>query len=332
MAAAARKVIGIDVGGTKMLAGVVDKELETYHRTERNMLDLGQGEIVDTIADAVNEARDAEPDVEAVGFGIPCLIDRRSGVAVIAVNLPIADMPFRDIMRERLGLPVFIDNDATVATLAEQRFGAARGADNVVGLTIGTGIGGGLVLDGRLYHGHVGAAAELGHMVIDEDGPPCQGQCPNNGCLEAVASGVAIAREGALAAQQEPESALGSAVADGIEITGELVTDLALDGDEVARMVLGQIGRKLGVGFSNIVNIFDPEVIVVGGGAMKAGDLLLDPAREELRRRALPPGRDLVRIVPAQFGAEAGMLGAALLAIDELRDSAASGAKARRTS
>jgi glucokinase len=332
MAAAARKVIGIDVGGTKLLAGVVDAELEIYHRTQRNMVGLDQGAIVDTIAEAVNEARDAEPDVEAVGFGIPCLIDRRTGVAVIAVNLPIADLPFRDIMRERLGLPVFIDNDATVATLAEQRFGAGRGADNVVGLTIGTGIGGGLVLDGKLYHGHVGAAAELGHMVIDEDGPPCQGQCPNHGCLEAVASGMAIGREGALAAQQEPESALGAAATDGIEITGELVTDLALEGDEVARMVLGQIGRKLGVGLSNIVNIFDPEVIVVGGGAMAAGDLLLDPAREELRRRALPPGRDLVRVVPAQFGPEAGMLGAALLAIDELKDSAAAGAGSRRTS
>jgi glucokinase len=332
MAAAARKVIGIDVGGTKLLAGVVDEELETYHRGHQVVHGLGQGELIDAITDAVNEARDVEPDVEAVGFGIPCLIDRRSGVAVIAVNLPIADLPFRDIMRERLGLPVFIDNDATVATLAEQRFGAARGADNVVGLTIGTGIGGGLVLGGRIYHGHVGAAGELGHMVIDEDGPPCQGQCPNHGCLEAVASGTAIGREGALAAQQEPDSALGAAAADGIEVTGELVTDLALEGDEVARMVLGQIGRKLGVGFSNIVNVFDPEVIVVGGGAMAAGDLLLDPAREELRRRALPPGRDLVRVIAAQFGDDAGMLGAALLAIDELKESAPAGAAARRTS
>ena len=134
-------------------------------------------------------------------------------------------------------------------------------------------------------------------MVVDADGPPCQGQCPNRGCLEAVASGMAIGREGRLAAEQEPDSALGAAVADGLEITGELVTELALEGDEVARMVLGQIGSKLGVGLSNIVNIFDPEVIVVGGGAMAAGDLLLGPAREELRRRALPPGRDLVRVV-----------------------------------
>src|SRR5687768_15695521 len=129
MAAKARKVIGIDIGGTKLLAGVVDQELEVYHRIHRVVQGLDQGALMDTITEAVNEARDAEPDVEAVGFGIPCLIDQRSGVAVIAVNLPIADLPFRDMMRERLGLPVFIDNDANVATLAEQRFGAARGAD-----------------------------------------------------------------------------------------------------------------------------------------------------------------------------------------------------------
>jgi glucokinase len=315
----ARKVIGIDLGGTKLLAGVVDEELEIYERVHRVVTGLNQSEIVDAIVDAVEEARQAAPEVEAVGFGIPCPIDQRTGTAVICVNLPISDLPFRDIMRERIGLPVAVENDSTAAALAEQRFGAAQGAQDVVGLTVGTGIGGGLVLGGKLYSGHVGAGSELGHMVVDSDGPPCQGQCPNRGCLEAVASGTAIGYEGALAAEQDPESALGIAAADGLDITGELVTQVALGGDEVARMVLGQIGRKLGVGLANIVNIFNPEVIVVGGGAMAAGDLLLDPAREELRQRALPPGRDLVRVVAARFGAESGMLGAAVLALDELR-------------
>jgi glucokinase len=155
-------------------------------------------------------------------------------------------------------------------------------------------------------------------MVVDEDGPRCQGQCPNRGCLEAVASGTALGREGKLAAAGEPDSALAKAVQDGLEINGELVTDLALDGDEVARMAIGQIGRKLGVGLSSIVNIFNPEMIVVGGGVMAAGDLLLEPARDEMRRRALPPGRDDVRVVAAQFGSEAGMLGASVFAHDEL--------------
>lgn len=313
-----RKVVGIDLGGSKLLAGVIDEELEVSMRVHRGVQGMGQGEIIDMLTEAVDEAKAADPQIEAVGMGLPCLIDQTTGTAVLAVNLPIANLPFRDIMRERLDLPVFIDNDGNVATLAEQRFGAAKGANDVVGLTIGTGIGGGLVLAGRPYRGHIGAGAELGHMVVDEDGPPCQGQCPNHGCLEAVASGTAIGREGAVAALEEPDSALGAAAADGLTITGELVTDLALDGDEVSRMVLGQIGRQLGVGLANFVNIFNPEVIVVGGGGMRAGDLLLDPAREELRRRALPPGRDQVRVVPAQFGPEAGMLGAALMAFDNL--------------
>ncbi len=150
------------------------------------------------------------PDVEAVGFGIPCLIDQRDGHAVMCVNLPLADVPFRDVMSERLGIPAFIDNDANVTTLVEVQFGAARGARDVVGLTIGTGIGGGLVLGGKLYRGSSGSGAELGHMVIDHNGPRCQGNCPNNGCLEAFASGNAIGREGLEAAEQEPDSELGA--------------------------------------------------------------------------------------------------------------------------
>jgi glucokinase len=240
---------------------------------------------------------------------------------MMAVNLPIMELPFRDMMQEQLGLPVFIDNDANVATLVEQRFGAAEGHDEVIGLTIGTGIGGGIITGGKIYRGHVGAAGELGHMVIDEDGPKCPGNnCPNYGCLEAFASGTAIGREGKLAASQEPDSALSHATEDGLEITGHLVTDLAHEGDELARMVLGHVGRKLGIGLASIVNIFDPEVIVLGGGAMEAGDLLLEPAREEMHRRALPPIRERVEVVRAKFGQEAGMLGAALLAFDGLEE------------
>jgi glucokinase len=160
-------------------------------------------------------------------------------------------------------------------------------------------------------------------MVVDEDGPRCQGNCPNRGCLEAVASGTAIGREGRMAAEEEPDSEVGKALAADQEITGALVTTLALGGDEVSRMVLGHIGRQLGVGLSSISNIFNPEMIVVGGGAMHAGDLLLEPAREELRARGLPPNRDQVQVVPAKFGPEAGMLGAAVMALDELELAAA---------
>jgi glucokinase len=313
-----RKVIGIDIGGTKMLAGVFDEQLEEHDRVHRLVVGQTDTQVVETIVEGTTELLTSHPDVRAVGFGIPCLIDQRTGHAVMCVNLPLADIPFRDVMSERLGVPVFIDNDANVATLAEVRFGAARGAQDVVGLTIGTGIGGGLVLNGQLYRGHAGSAAELGHMVIDEQGPRCQGNCPNYGCLESVASGTAIGREGKVAAEEDSDSDLARAAAAGQEITGELVTQLALGGDEVSRMVLGHIGRQLGIGFANFVNIFNPEVIVVGGGAMAAGDLLLDPAREEMRARGLRPNREQARVVAARFGNDSGMLGAAVLALDEL--------------
>jgi glucokinase len=311
-------VIGVDLGGSKLLGGVVDEHLEVHARVLREVHGFNQPKIVETAIEAVNELRESIPDVEAVGFGIPCLIDQSTGVAVIAVNLDIENFRFRDAMEEALGLPVLMENDGNVATLVEQRFGAAKGASDVVGLTIGTGIGGGLVLNDRLYRGHWGAGAELGHMVVDEDGPRCQGNCPNRGCLEAVASGTAIGREGRIAAEEEPDSELGRALAADQPITGALVTTLALGGDEVSRMVLGHIGRLLGVGLASLSNIFNPEVIVVGGGAMHAGDLLLEPAREELRARGLPPNRDQVQVVPAKFGPEAGMLGAAVVAMDEL--------------
>ena len=310
--------MGVDLGGTKLLGGVVDEHLEVHARVLREVHGMKQAAIVETAVEAVEELRESVSDIDAVGFGIPCLIDQTTGIAVIAVNLDIENFRFRDAMEERLRRPIFIDNDGNVTTLVEQRFGAAKGADDVVGLTIGTGIGGGLVLNGRLYRGHWGAGAELGHMVVDEDGPRCQGNCPNRGCLEAVASGTAIGREGRMAAEEEPDSELGKALSGGQEITGTLVTTLGLGGDEVSRMVLGHIGRLIGVGLSSISNIFNPEVIVIVGGAMAAGDLLLEPAREELRARGLPPNRDQAQIVPAKFGPEAGMLGAAVMALDEL--------------
>jgi len=312
-------VIGVDLGGTKLLAGAVDADLTVHHRAHRSSRGTTQAELLDIVVEAVTEVRDVvETEVAAVGFGIPCLIDQRRGMAVMAVNLPIQDVPFRDLMAERLGLPVFVDNDANVAALVEQRHGAARGADDVVMLTLGTGIGGGLVLAGEVYRGSVGAAAELGHMVVQADGPRCQGACPNHGCLEAMASGTALAREARQAAAAHPTSGLGRALAAGQEITGPLVTELAHDGDRVARDVLAEIGGWLGVGIASYVNIFNPAVVVLGGAVLQAGDLIMEPARKTVAERALRPSRDLVRIVPARFGPESGMLGAATLAMDGL--------------
>ena len=311
----ARCAIGVDLGGTKLLAGAVGPDLSVHHRARRLVYGLDQAGLVDACVAAVEEAVEAVGgEVSSVGFGIPCLIDQRTGIAVSAVNLPLLNIPFRDLMAERLGLPVVVDNDANCAALAEARAGAGRGARELVLLTIGTGIGGGLVLGGELYRGSVGAAAELGHIVVDADGPPCQGFCPNRGCLEAVASGTALVREAALAVGARPDTALGLALEDGRPLTGPLVTELAHDGDPVARDVLALIGRRLGVGLSSLVNVFNPEVVVIGGGVIAAGEMLLAPAREEMLRRALSPSRELVRVEAAAFGAESGMIGAALMA------------------
>ncbi len=315
-------VVGVDMGGTKLLAGAIDADLDVHHRAHRTLTGLDVEALLDTIAEAVREVRGAAEAhavaVEAVGFGIPCTIDRSRGVAVQAVNLPLAEIAFADVMADRLGLAAFMDNDANLAALAEHRVGVARGAANVVLLTVGTGIGGGLVLDGRLYRGSLGAGGELGHTVVDLDGPPCQGSCPNRGCLEAVASGTALIREARAAAAAAPGSQLGRLARAGREVTGALVTELAHDGDEAARSVLELIGRRLGVGIASFVNQLNPEVVVLGGGVMAAGELLLAPARAEVAARALAPGRDAVRIVAAGLGAEAGMIGAGVMAWDEL--------------
>jgi glucokinase len=313
-----RRVIGIDAGGTKLLGGVVDEGLVVHHRVHRTWRGGDRAETLDIFVEAVEEVRAAAPDVEAVGFGIPALVEWERGVSRWSTHLPLADVPFRDLMSERLGLPVVVDNDANAALIAETRFGAARDSAHAVLVALGTGIGSGLLLDGRIYRGSRGVGAEVGHMVVDLHGPDCQGACPGRGCLEVMASGSAIGREGVAAARRAPSSALGRRLTEGREITGGIVTELAHDGDEAARSVLAEIGRRLGYGLAGVVNVFNPEVIVIGGGAIAAGELLLSPARAVVLERALPPARETVRIVPAHFGDEAGMLGAALLALDTL--------------
>ena len=311
-----RRVIGIDAGGTKLLGGVVDEELVVHHRVRRQWRGADRQETLDIIVDAVEEVRAAAADVAAVGFGLPALVDAGTGVSVWSNHLPIDGVPFRDLLSERLGLPVAVDNDANVAVLAEHRHGAARGAQHALMLALGTGIGGGLVLGGQLYRGARGFAGELGHLVVDHEGEDCPGDCPGRGCLEVLASGKAIGRAGEVVAAEQPDSTLGRRAAAGGEITGGLVTELAHDGDEQSRELVARIGELLGAGLTGLVNAFDPEVVVIGGGAVAAGELLLAPARAVVAERALPPIAERVRIVPAHFGDESGMLGAALLALE----------------
>jgi len=317
-----RRVIGLDAGGTKLLGGVVDETLEVHHRVHRRILGLDQAQLLDALVDAVEEARTAAPDADVVGFGIPALVRPGTGAVMVSNHLPLDGVPFRDLMSERLGLPVRVDNDSNVAMLAEHRAGVARGIDDAVLLALGTGIGGGLLIGGRIYQGSEGAGAELGHIVVDPDGPDCPGACPGRGCLEAYASGNALGRAGTEAARANPDSALGRVLAAGREVTGGLVTELAHDGDPLAREVIAEAGRWLGIGIVTLVNIFNPELVIIGGGASAAGDLMLDPAREVLAERGLPPNRQMVRVVLADFGSEAGMMGAALLALDAAATSA----------
>jgi glucokinase len=311
------EAIGVDLGGTKMLLGVLDADSEVKFESREASTGQTEEQLVELLVREIEEARRARPGVAAVGLGIPATIDHDRGFAISAVNLPIDNLPIRDVVGGQTGLPIFVDNDANVAALAEHLYGAARGADNAVMLTLGTGIGGGLILGGEIYRGATGAGAELGHVVIAMDGLPCQGNCPGHGCVETYASGTALGREARAAAEREPDSALGRMAAEGETIDGKAVTEAALAGDRASIGVFDLIGSRLGVALTTFANIFEPEVFVIGGGVMAAGDLLLEPARRELRERALPPMKG-IPVLAAEMGPDAGMIGAAAMARIEL--------------
>jgi glucokinase len=313
-----RRVIGIDAGGTKLLGGVVDEQMVVHHRVRRTWRGADRQETLNIFTDAVEEVRAAAPDVEVIGFGIPALVEWEAGVSRWSNHLPLDGVPFRDLMSERLGMRVLVDNDGNASMLAEARQGAAAGARHAVMISLGTGIGGGLWLNGEVYRGATGVGAEMGHSVLQIHGPDCPGDCPGVGCFEALVSGTAIGREGLRRAEADPDSALGRRLAAEKEITGGIVTEMAHDGDALAREVLAEIGERLGFGLVGLVNTFNPEVIVIGGGAVRGGELLLEPARRVIAAHALPPAREAVRLVPAHYGDEAGMIGAALMALESL--------------
>jgi glucokinase len=297
-----QKVIGVDVGGTKILGGVIDPEGNVLDRHEIPSPNASQEELLAGL-DSVVEALLGE-DVGAIGFGIPSRIDQRSGMVIGSVNLPLADLNFRDRMRERFGRPVAIDNDGNAAAVAEWKAGAGRGTSDLVMLTLGTGVGGGLILGGKPYRGSIGAGAELGHIVVLHDGPPCYGACSGRGHLEALCSGHAatlLARE-----------------AFGPDADSRTLVELGRAGEERALALLGQIGEWLGSALGSLVNIFNPEVIVIGGGFSAAGELILAPARERMRQEALEGLDELTSVVVAELGPEAGLIGAGFVAFEAL--------------
>ena len=313
---AGERVIGVDLGGTKLLAGVVGRDGRILERDERSTDVSSQEALLRDLEQLVADLVRAH-DAAAVGVGVPSLIDQRAGRAVSSVNIPLEGVDLRDDLAGRLGVPVGIDNDANAATLAEHRFGAGRGTDHMLLLTIGTGVGGGLILDGRIYRGWSGAGGELGHVTIDENGPPCQGTCPGVGHLEALASGTAVTKRARVVAEERPDGDLGRLAAANSEIDGRAIVELAQAGPGDAREVVEEAGRHLGTGIATYVNVFNPQRIVVGGGfAIGAGELLLEPARTVVARRALAPSRDQVTIVAAELGAEAGLVGAGLVGFE----------------
>jgi glucokinase len=314
---AGERVIGVDLGGTKVLAGVVDRDGCVLEREERSTDTSSQEALLADLEQLLGELVEAH-EGSAVGVGVPSLVDQRSGRAVSSVNIPLEGVDLRDTLQDRLGVPVGIDNDANAAALAEHRFGAGRGTGHMLLLTLGTGVGGGLILNGQIYRGWTGAGGELGHMTIDENGPPCQGTCPGVGHLEAFASGTAVGKHAERVARERPEGDLGRAAAEGRKVDGRLVVELAETGPGDARDVLETAGTHLGTGIASYVNVFNPQLVVVGGGFAAAGDLLLEPARAVVAERALAPSRDQVRIVGAELGAEAGLVGAALVAYEAL--------------
>jgi glucokinase len=287
------RVIGVDLGGTKILAGIVEEDGSVGETVERPTVTTSQAALLDELGEIVQAL--PQDGVEAVGFGIPSRIDHAHGLALGAVNIPIRDVHFAHEMRWRTGLPVEMENDASCAAYAEYRLGAGKEATDMITLTLGTGVGGGVVSAGKLYR----AYTELGHMVIVEDGEPCQGACSGRGHVESYCSGTAADRR-----------------------ARELLGPEADARDLVAQQhpVLQEIGHHLGVAIGSLVNIFGPTRVVIGGGfGIGAFDLLVPAARTAVLREALAPGGQTLEIARAELGAEAGLIGAGLIAHESLR-------------
>lgn len=300
-------VAGVDVGGTHVRALGLDADGEVVARaTDATPADDLEAALA-LIADAVREVARAGP----VGVGIPGLVDAH-GVLRSGSNVTWRDAPVARALADLLGRPVHVENDCTSGAYAEWRRGAARGHDDVLYVGVGTGIGGGLIVNGGLARGAHGWAGEIGHIIVQPDGEICG--CGNRGCWETVASGSAITREGRIALTRHAHSALAAMTDDPATVTGEMVSAAAREGDPAARGILAEVGARLGQGIAGLVNVLDPSIVVVGGGASEAGELLLEPARRAYEDAVQVAGA--APIEAAALGIDAAAVGAALLALD----------------
>jgi glucokinase len=315
-----RYIVGVDLGGTNIVVGAMSADGQHHHAVRsiptgaehgaEGVADRIVGLIEGVILDTIEQTNALRGDFIGVGIGAPGPLDREEGIVIVAPNLGWRNFPLRDRIGKRLGLPATLDNDANCATVGEWWQGAARGGRIVIGMTIGTGIGGGIIIDGKLFHGTSDVAGEIGHTTIDLNGRHCK--CGNYGCLEAYASGPAIAtRAREVLVREETASLLPSLVDGRLEmIMAETVYKAALQGDAVANEIVRDTARYLGVGIANLLNILNADVVVVTGGVTQAGDALFVPLQAEVRRRAFRPAVEATRIVPGMLPGTAGVVGA----------------------
>ena len=312
-------MLGVDVGGTKVAVGAVGGSAASEvveHPTDKT----GIEPLLDGIQAGVREVAERVGEPAAVGVGVPSQIEFASGTVLTSVNIPLAGVPLREVLGHRLGVPVYVDNDANCAALAEAELLEAR---NLVMLTLGTGVGGGVVIGGRIFRGTHGLGAELGHYSIIADGPPCPGNCPNRGCIEALCSGTALERDATELGKGHPNTRLGEIYARNGRVSGREAVAAAQEGDPEATLLFERLGTWLGVGIAGYVNVFEPERVVIGGGLSRAADLFLQRAVDEAATRALPALWERVTVSEARGGADAGVIGAGLLAAHEAgRDTA----------
>lgn len=307
-------VLGVDVGGTKVAVAVVDGVTAT-RSVERPTSTGSTEELLDGIEAAVRGVIEEAGEPAAIGVGVPSQIEYETGTVETSVNIPLAGVPLRAELGRRFGVPVFVDNDANCAALAEAHM---LGESHLVMITLGTGVGGGVVIDGLTFRGAHGLGAELGHVTINPDGPPCPGNCPNRGCLEAYCSGQALERDATELAQDKPDSGLAGRIGPDGRVSGRELVAAAADGDPDALLLIENFARMLGVGIATFVNVFEPDRLAIGGGLSRASHLFFDRAVQEAGARALPALWKRVTIALAQGGADAGVIGAGVLAALEI--------------
>jgi glucokinase len=314
--AAEQLVLGVDVGGTKVAVAALNG-LDVVARAERPTVLSSASALLDGLEQTARAVIAESGEPVAVGVGVPSQIDYGTGRVETSVNIPLTGVPLREELGRRFGIPVFVDNDANVAALAEARL---LGCDELLMLTLGTGVGGGVVTGGRIFRGADGLGAELGHFTLMPDGPPCPGNCPNSGCVEAYCSGQALERDATELARDKPGSRLAAALGTDQRVSGRELVRAAEEGDTDAVLVFGRFARMLGVAIAGYVNVFQPERVVIGGGLSRASHLFFDRAVQEAGARALPALYRRVGVSLAQGGPDAGIIGAGLLADHEIRN------------